>query len=101
VNSRTIVPITFIADALNAQVEWDGKLRTAYVAYNDSLVEIIIDATELYVNGEVVALDTPAVITNGRTMVPLSAVAGGLGLDVFYDAETRSVIIVQPELNES
>lgn len=101
VNSRTIVPITFIADALNAQVEWDGKLRTAYVAYNDSLVEIIIDATELYVNGEVVALDTPAVITNGRTMVPLSAVAGGLGLDVFYDAETRSVIIVQPEQNES
>ena len=99
VNNRTIVPITFIADALNAQIEWDGKLRTAYVAYNDSLVEIIIDATELYVNGEVVALDTPAVITNGRTMVPLSAVAGGLGLDVFYDAETRSVIIIQPEVN--
>ncbi|MBR0448504.1 MAG: copper amine oxidase N-terminal domain-containing protein [Peptococcaceae bacterium] len=48
-----------------------------------------------------VALDTPAVITNGRTMVPLSAVASGLGLDVFYDAENRSVIIVQPELNES
>ena len=99
VNNRTIVPVTFIADALNAQVEWDGVLRTAYVAYNDSLVEIVIDAPELYVNGEVVALDTPAAIVNGRTMVPLSAVAGGLGLEVFYDAADRSITIIQPELN--
>ena len=59
----------------------------------------MIDAPELYVNGEVVALDTPAAIVNGRTMVPLSAVAGGLGLEVFYDAADRSITIIQPELN--
>lgn len=97
VNNRTVVPISFIANALNAMVDWDGVLQTAYVAYDDTLVEIIIHAPELYVNGEVVAIDTPAEIINGRTMVPLRAVADGLGLEVYYDNETRTITIIQPE----
>ncbi len=101
VNNRTIVPISFIASALNCMVDWNGDLHTAYVAYDDTLVEIIIDAPELYVNGEVVALDTPAEIINGRTMVPLRAVAAGLGLEVYYDDATRSITIIQPDLNET
>lgn len=97
VNNRTVVPISFIANALHAIVDWDGALQTAYIAYDDTLVEIIIHAPELYVNGEVVAIDTSAEIINGRTMVPLRAVADGLGLEVYYDNETRSITIIQPE----
>lgn len=97
VNSRTMVPVRFVAEALDAMVDWDEKLQTAYIAYGDTLVEIIIQAPELYVNGEVVAVDTPAQILNGRTMVPLRAVAEGLGLEVNYDDATRSITIIQPE----
>ena len=99
VNNRTIVPISFIANALNCMVDWDGDLHTAYVAYDDTLVEIIISAPELYVNGEVVAIDTPAEIMEGRTMVPLRAVADGLGLEVYYDDVAREITIIQPESN--
>ena len=99
VNNRTIVPISFIANALNCMVDWDGDLHTAYVAYDDTLVEIIISAPELYVNGEVVAIDTPAEIMEGRTMVPLRAVADGLGLEVYYDDVSREITIIQPESN--
>lgn len=98
VNNRTIVPISFIANALNALTDWDGDLNTAYVAYQDTLVEVIIGATELYVNGEVVALDAPAAIIDDRTMVPLRAVADGLGLEVFYDDTDRTITIIQPEV---
>ena len=97
VNNRTMVPVRFIAEALDGMVDWDEKLRTAYIAYQDSLVEIIIQAPELYVNGEVVAVDTPAQILEGRTMMPLRAVAEGLGLEVHYDDTDRSITIIQPE----
>lgn len=100
VNNRTMVPVRFVAEALNGMVDWDEKLQTAYIAYGDSLVEIIIQAPELYVNGEVVAVDTPAQILNGRTMMPLRAVAEGLGLEVNYDDLTRSITIIQPESAE-
>ena len=100
INNRTIVPISFIVNALQGMVDWDQALHTAYVAHGDTLVEIIIDKPELYVNGEIVAIDTPATLIDGRTMVPLRAVADGLGLEVHYDDANRSITIIQPMLME-
>ncbi len=97
VNDRAMVPVRFVAEALNGMVDWDPKLETAYIAYGDNLVEIIIQAPELYVNGEAVAVDTPAQILNERTMMPLRAVAEGLGLEVDYDDATRTITLIQPE----
>ena len=42
---------------------------------------------------------TPAEIMEGRTMVPLRAVADGLGLEVYYDDVAREITIIQPESN--
>ena len=96
VNDRTMVPVRFIAEALGGTVDWNGDTQTAYITYNGSLVEVPIQSATIHVNGEAVTIDTPSQIINDRTMIPLRAVAEGLGLDVSYDNNTRTITLTQP-----
>ena len=97
INGRTMVPVRFIAEAMDGIVDWNADLQTAYIALNGSMVEMPILSNVIYVNGETVAIDTPPQIVNGRTMIPLRAAAEGLGLHVNYDDATRTITITQPE----
>ncbi len=96
VNDRTMVPVRFIAEALGGVADWNGDTQTAYITYNGSLVEVPIQSSTIHVNGEAVTIDTPSQIINDRTMIPLRAVAEGLGLDVSYDNDTRTITLTQP-----
>lgn len=96
VNDRTMVPVRFIAEAMGGTVDWNSDSQTAYITYNGSLVEVPIQADIIHVNGEAVTIDTPSQIINDRTMIPLRAVAEGLGLDVGYDNNTRTITLTQP-----
>ena len=92
-NSRTMLPVRFIAEALNGKVDWNPQKRTAYISYEGRKVQIAIGSSVMKVNGKDVKIDTPAKIMNGRTMIPIRAVAEGMGLRVDYDAPSRTVII--------
>lgn len=50
-------------------------------------------AIKIYVNGQEVQSDVAPQVINGRTMVPLRAIAESLGSDVDYDAGTNTVNI--------
>ncbi len=63
-----------------------GSLFTATFAFADQPIQLIV-------NGQVVQCDVPPVIINGRTMVPISAVATALGCQVNWDAITHTVSI--------
>ncbi len=52
-----------------------------------------IDSDTYYVNGEERKLDVPASIINGRTMVPVRAVSEGLGCQVKWENDTKTVIV--------
>ena len=96
VNERTMVPVRFIAEALGGTVDWQEEVQTAYITYNGNLVEVPIQSDTIHVNGESKTIDTPSQIIDNRTMIPLRAVAEGLGLDVSFDNNTRTITITQP-----
>ena len=96
VNDRTMVPVRFIAEALGGMVEWHEDIQTAYIVYQDNMVEVPIQSTTIHVNGEAKTIDTPSQIIADRTMIPLRAVAEGLGLDISFDSTTRVITITQP-----
>jgi len=48
---------------------------------------------EVYVNGEVLVSDSPAVLVGSRTMVPLRAISEKLGCEVGWDDSTRTAEI--------
>lgn len=53
-------------------------------------------AIKIYVNGQEMKTDVPAQIINGRTMVPLRAIAEYFGKAVNWDAKSNTVTIAGP-----
>lgn len=92
-NGRTLVPFKAIFEALGLKIDWIGDMRIA-TAYNEDMnVSIKIDAPYGNINGELIKLDVPAKIVNGRTLVPLKFISEAFGNEVKWDAEKRLVSI--------
>lgn len=49
----------------------------------------------IYVNGNNLTYDVPPVIISNRTLVPIRAIAEGLGSEVFWDNNTQTVTILK------
>ena len=96
-NDRTLVPMRLIFEALGAKVDWDEATRTALAVKGDVKISITIDSAELMKNSKAVALDAPARLIGGRTLVPVRAVSEGMGAKVDWDEASRMVQIVTSE----
>lgn len=96
-NSRVLVPIRVIAEQLGADVSYDsGEKRVNINKDEISMTLVIGDDTIWYSDKEKsgpVAIDVPAMIKNGRTMVPLRAVAELFDMNVKWDGKKRAVYI--------
>jgi hypothetical protein len=93
VEGRTMVPMRAIFEALGASIEWNSEEKSVKASTEDTVIQMTIGASSFSKNGQSVALDTPAMIIDGRTMVPVRAVSESLGYKVAWDAETKTVII--------
>ncbi len=92
-NSRTMLPIRFIAEALKATVSWDGEKREVLIKNDSAEIIITIDSASAMINGNAVTLDSPAFIEKDRTFLPVRFISETLGADVYWDGATQSVII--------
>lgn len=96
-NDRTLVPMRLIFEALGAKVDWDEATRTVLAVKGDVKISITIDSAELMKNSKAVALDAPARLIGGRTLVPVRAVSEGMGAKVEWDEASCMVQIVTSE----
>ncbi|MBQ7039773.1 MAG: copper amine oxidase N-terminal domain-containing protein, partial [Clostridia bacterium] len=92
-NNRTMVPFRAIFEALGCTVSWDGENQTAIGMRNGRKIILPIGSLNVSVNDVAQALDQPAVIKDGRTLVPLRFVSEALGAQVKWFADTRTVSI--------
>lgn len=92
-DGRTLVPLRAIFEALGAEVAWDGTTNTVAAARSGIGISLQIGANEMYKNGTAIAVDVPAQIMNGRTMVPVRVIAEAFGAEVQWDAQSRTVLI--------
>lgn len=92
--SRTLVPMRAIFEALGAEVGWDAATRTVTAAKSQTTIRLTIGVKVAYRDGVPVTLDASAKIINGRTLVPLRFVSEALGCKVNWDANTQTVTIV-------
>ena len=60
-----------------------------------SLPVMAADRVEVVVSGEILESDADAEIVNGRTFVPLRAIAEKLGADVDWDQDTQSITLTK------
>lgn len=92
-NSRTYVPIRFIAEELGYDVKWDGPNKKVTMTSDGTTVELTIGSNKMMVNGKAVLLDAPAEIRDDRTFVPLRAIAEAFGEKVDYSSDYKAVYI--------
>lgn len=96
-NSRTLVPLRAVFEAMGATVTWDDKTQKITCTLNDNEVTLTVGSTALRINGiSTVTLDTPATVINDRTLVPVRAISEGLGAAVDWNPEKNQVIITSP-----
>jgi hypothetical protein len=93
ISGRTMVPMRVIFEALGASVEWESATQTVTAVRNGTTVVMRIGDTSMRVDGREVVIDVPPSLIDGRTLVPARAIAEGLGMDVAWNAASRSVII--------
>lgn len=100
-NNRTMLPVRFLANAFgvdNDGIKWDAATRTATLTNSSVTIVITIDAPTMTVNGETVALDSPAIIESNRTYLPVRAIANALGVsndNIVWDAATNTATLVK------
>lgn len=94
-NSRSLLPVRQMPELMNAEVIWHDKLFVVEIRTDRQVVILPIDSDIAAIPwGEsVVPLDTPAVIHEGRTYVPVRFVAEMLGLRVDFDERTGTIIL--------
>ncbi len=93
VDSRTLVPVRFIAEKLGMSVNWNGETREVSFSGNGYNVNMTLDKAEYTVNDKPYTLDVPASSINDRTMIPLRAMAEAVGMQVEWDGERKLIYL--------
>ena len=83
-NDRSYVPVRFISENYDGQVEWVQETQTVNISFADRKISLTIGVPEIIINGEKKALDVAPIIREGRTFLPLRACTEAIGKEVFY-----------------
>lgn len=93
IGGRMMVPIRFVAEELGASVTWNPQTRVVRILQGDKEVTMTVGSTRASVDGFGRALAVAPVIRDGRTLVPLRAVARFTGGFATYNPATRTVFV--------
>jgi len=93
VGSRVFVPLRFVGEAFGVPFLWDGAAKQISYSGQAGPVVLVIGQKSALVNGVTVALDGPAMIQNGRTLVPLRFISESLGAVVTWHGAEKKVEI--------
>ena len=92
-NDRTLAPFRKIGEALGAEIQWSQETKTVMAYENDKTVILKIGDNTAYVNETPIKLDTPPIIKNDRTLVPIRFFSEAFGAIVSWDNASRTVLI--------
>lgn len=93
VNSRTMIPIRAVAEALGADVGWEEATRQVTLTRAGTTIVMTVDSPSATVDGESITMDVAPYISGGRTLIPVRYVAEFFGQKVDWDGENLRVYI--------
>ncbi len=101
-SNSTMVPLRFVvlaisegniddADSANA-VQWDAVSKTVTINANDNIITFTSGSNVMTINGVKQTMDNgaEAEIKDGRMFIPFRALGNALGVNVDWDAETKT-----------
>jgi hypothetical protein len=91
---RTLVPLRAIFEWLGAEVDYDFATREITATKDSHAIRVRIGSPTASVDGATIPLDVAATEAGGRTYVPLRFVSEAFGAEVDWDAEARTVTVI-------
>lgn len=92
-NNSVLVPMRNIFTALGAEVSWQGDVQTVLAVRGEDTIAMQLGQNYLFKNNERIEIPTASIAKDGRVLVPIRAVAEALDTEVFYNGNTRTVVI--------
>lgn len=92
-NNSVLVPMRGVFEKLGGTLSWDRATNTVTANREGKKVVLPLESTSATVDGEKVALHQPAILMNGRAMVPLRFLSESLGAQVLWRAADQTVTI--------
>ena len=92
-NNSVLVPMRNIFTALGAEVSWQGDVQTVIAVRGEDIIAMQLGQSYLFKNNERIEIPTASVAKDGRVLVPIRAVAEALDTEVFYNGNTKTVVI--------
>ena len=94
-NDQVMVPSHTIFELLGMNVEWYEHFREIHATGTGLTIIMHLGANRfsMNVNYERVRINTPAIIFNNKTLIPLQTVAEAVGADVEWDEDMTTVRI--------
>lgn len=96
IEGRTMLPMRKVFECMGAEVTYDEEAKRATAKKDDMEIVFTIDNQFVKVNGVYDKMDVPAMVVNGRTLVPVRFVAEALKAEVLWDEDNEIVSIMMP-----
>jgi titin len=102
VESRTFLPIRYVAEELGAKVDWFQNEKKVTITMGSKKIELWIGQNSASVNGSFVLIDPanpnviPFILPPGRTMMPLRFISENLGCAVDWFPGTQEARVTYP-----
>ena len=96
-NDSTLIPFREIFEKLDMTVQWFEDERRVTAQKEGTVITLFIDNPLMYVNTDIIELNTPPIIYNNFTLVPLRAVSEAAGAEVDWDGVSKTITITAQE----
>ncbi|MBN7771996.1 stalk domain-containing protein [Clostridium aminobutyricum] len=100
-SGRTMLPLRVCLASIGCEVNWNQEKQTVIARKDHVQVQIPVGESFFFKDQTILATDTPAVLKNGRTYLPLRAVLSAYGYDVNWDNQTFSISVVSDAQNQN
>ena len=90
-----MLPLRFIAEKLNANVNWYGETQTVFTDCEGTISTIQINNENLFIGDEAVKLEKAPMLKNDRTLVPAAVIEKGTGATIVWDKDNLTVTITK------
>ena len=82
---------------MGASVSWDNSTETVMAMCRGTVVMLQINNEKMFKLDEVIVLETPPMLVNDRTLIPIHAISDVWGCDIEWNSETNEVVITDVE----
>lgn len=90
-NSRTLVPLRFIGEALEYSVEYDEQTHEVTMTSSGKIIKLHINSDVYTINSEEHNFDVKVQTYNDRTFVPVRALSEIIGMNVEWNDGTINI----------